>query len=114
MAKKSGSGSTKKTARKAGSKKRGAARRSAGSKKKAAKAEALLVTKDITIGEVVQRYPGAAPVMLDYGLHCIGCHINPFESVEQGAMGHGMDKKTFERMMADVNKAAASAAKKRR
>ena len=30
------------------------------------------VTKDMTIGEVVRKYPAAAEIMLSYGLHCVG------------------------------------------
>ena len=39
------------------------------------------VTKDMTIGEVVRKYPAAAEIMLSYGLHCVGCHVNPFETI---------------------------------
>src|SRR3989338_5926309 len=55
------------------------------------------------IGEAVAKYPEIAPVMQAYGLHCIGCHVNPYESIEQGAMGHGMPKETFDEMMQEVN-----------
>ena len=55
------------------------------------------------IGETVAKYPEIAPVMQAYGLHCIGCHVNPYESIEQGAMGHGMPKETFDEMMQEVN-----------
>ncbi|MBI4150441.1 iron-sulfur cluster insertion protein ErpA [Candidatus Woesearchaeota archaeon] len=65
-----------------------------------------LIKPSMTIGEVVAKYPDAAEVMLSYGLHCIGCHVNPFESIEQGAMGHGMSEEEFENLMKDVNAVA--------
>tara|TARA_Y100000310_G_C20170362_1_gene573376 strand:+ start:73 stop:291 length:219 start_codon:yes stop_codon:yes gene_type:complete len=49
------------------------------------------ITKETTIGELVERHPKAAEVLMEYGLHCIGCHVSPFESIEQGFKGHGVD-----------------------
>lgn len=63
------------------------------------------VTKDMTIGEVVAKYPESAEIMLGYGLHCVGCHINPYESIEAGAYGHGMSPETIEQMVAEINEA---------
>lgn len=64
-----------------------------------------MITKDMTIGEVVARYPETAEIMLGYGLHCIGCHVNPYESIEGGAMGHGMSPETIEGMVREMNEA---------
>ena len=72
-------------------------------------AEGQLITKDMTIGEVVARYPETAEIMLGYGLHCIGCHVNPYESIEAGAMGHGMQPATIEQLLKDMNEAVAGA-----
>ncbi|MCD6523201.1 MAG: DUF1858 domain-containing protein [Candidatus Diapherotrites archaeon] len=49
------------------------------------------VTKDSNLAEVVQRHPETIPVFMKYGLHCIGCAIASFETVEQGAIAHGID-----------------------
>lgn len=61
------------------------------------------VTKDMTIGEVVRKYPAAAEVMTNYGLHCVGCHVNQFESIGEGAMGHGMPEATVDEMIDKIN-----------
>ena len=63
-----------------------------------------LVTKDMTIGEVVNKYPETTSVMLSYGLHCVGCAVNPFETIENGCLGHGIDEKTIEKLVNDINK----------
>lgn len=55
------------------------------------------------IGEAVAKYPEIAPVLQAFGLHCIGCHVNPYESIEQGAMGHGMSKEVFNEMLKEAN-----------
>ena len=70
---------------------------------KSKKKEEVLIKKDMPIGEVVQKYPGTAEVMFRYGMHCIGCHVAAFETVEQGALAHGIDVDKF---MEDLNKAA--------
>lgn len=57
----------------------------------------------MTIGDVVEKFPETADVMLGYGLHCVGCAVNPYETIEQGAMGHGMSKETLDQMLADIN-----------
>lgn len=66
-----------------------------------------LITKDMTIGEVVAKYPETSEIMLGYGLHCIGCHVNPYESIEGGAYGHGMSPETVEQMVREMNERVA-------
>lgn len=61
------------------------------------------VKLDMTIGDVVEKFPDSAEVMLGYGLHCVGCAVNPYETIEQGAMGHGMSKETIDAMLSDIN-----------
>ena len=63
-----------------------------------------LISKDMIIEEVVRKYPKTVPVFMAHGLHCIGCHVANFETVEQGAMGHGITDVT--QLMADLNKVA--------
>jgi hybrid cluster-associated redox disulfide protein len=61
------------------------------------------INKDMTLGDVVQQYPETAEVFMQYGLHCIGCHVAAFETVEQGAMAHGIDD--INKLIDDLNKA---------
>jgi hybrid cluster-associated redox disulfide protein len=49
------------------------------------------VAKSMSIGEVVQKHPETIPVFMQHGLHCLGCAIASFESIEQGAQAHGID-----------------------
>lgn len=62
-----------------------------------------LITKDMGLGEVIQRFPQTMHVFGKYGIHCIGCSMSAFETVEQGAMAHGINVKKF---IEDLNKAA--------
>lgn len=56
----------------------------------------IKITKDMTLGEVVQSFPQTVEVMMKYGLHCIGCHVAAWETLEQGATAHGITGKKFE------------------
>src|SRR3989344_9065081 len=63
-----------------------------------------LVTKDMLIGEIISKHPEVAQVMLSYGLHCVGCSANPFDTIESGCMVHGMDSTTVDKLVNDINK----------
>ncbi len=58
------------------------------------------VTKEMSIIEIVQKYPEALPVFAKYGLGCIGCAAARFENLEAGAKVHGVDP---EQMVAEIN-----------
>ena len=49
------------------------------------------ITKDMTIGEILRTNPNVAPVLMEAGMHCLGCPSAQAESLEEAAMVHGMD-----------------------
>ena len=49
------------------------------------------ITSDMTIGELLRTKPQAAPVLLEAGMHCLGCPSAQGESLEEAAMVHGLD-----------------------
>lgn len=51
----------------------------------------MKVTKDMSIIEVVQKYPYAAEVFFYAGMGCLGCAAARFENIEQGCRAHGID-----------------------
>ena len=58
------------------------------------------ITKDMTFLEVMQLNPEVAKVLGSYNLGCIGCMGAASESLEQGAMAHGLD---VEDLLRDLN-----------
>lgn len=66
----------------------------------------LKITKDMTVGDMVSRYPRTVNVMLSNGLHCIGCAANPYETVENGALGHGMTQEQVDQLIEELNRVA--------
>ena len=64
-----------------------------------------VITKTMLIGEVVGKYPRLAGVLTEkYGMHCVGCPMAGMESLEEGAMAHGMSDKQIETMIKRLNK----------
>lgn len=61
-----------------------------------------VITKSMSIGEVVQKHPETIPVFMQHGLHCLGCAIASFESIEQGAQAHGIDADALVKGLNDV------------
>jgi hybrid cluster-associated redox disulfide protein len=60
------------------------------------------ITKDMSFSEVLQKHPETAVVFMSHGMHCIGCMMAQFETIEQGAVAHGIDVK---KLVEDLNKA---------
>ncbi len=57
------------------------------------------ITKDTLIGEALQLNPDIAPILLEMGMHCLGCPSAQGESLAEAAMVHGMD---VEELMAKI------------
>ncbi|MGN0133027.1 MAG: DUF1858 domain-containing protein [Lachnospiraceae bacterium] len=49
------------------------------------------ITKDMTIGEIIKINAGVIPVLMNAGMHCVGCPSAQGETLEEAAMVHGMD-----------------------
>lgn len=49
------------------------------------------ITREMTIGEILRANPDVAPVLLEAGMHCLGCPSAQGESLEEAAMVHGID-----------------------
>jgi hybrid cluster-associated redox disulfide protein len=62
----------------------------------------LYDNKNMSITEVVQKFPKTVEVFLKYGMHCLGCMAARFENVEQGALAHGIN---VDKLMQDLNNA---------
>lgn len=49
------------------------------------------ITKDMTIGEIIRIDQGVIPILMEAGMHSIGCPSAQGETLEEAAMVHGMD-----------------------
>ncbi|MDD4601569.1 hypothetical protein SDC9_06226 [bioreactor metagenome] len=64
----------------------------------------MQITKDMSIIEIVQKFPQTADIFLKHGMGCLGCAAARFENIEQGASAHGIDVTA---LINDLNKAVA-------
>ena len=49
------------------------------------------ITKEMTIKQVLDIDRTTAPIMMQYGMHCMGCPFSQMESLEMGCAAHGTD-----------------------
>ncbi|HEY8910358.1 MAG TPA: DUF1858 domain-containing protein [Desulfosporosinus sp.] len=61
-----------------------------------------MLTKEMTVGEVLRTYPQTVQVFLELGMHCLGCPSSTMESIEGAALTHG---KNADDLVAQLNKA---------
>lgn len=63
-----------------------------------------ILKKDALLGEVAIESPKAAELLAEFGLHCISCFANSFDTLEMGAKVHGMDDDEVDDMIEEINK----------
>ncbi len=60
----------------------------------------VMVTKDMIIADILKLDRGTAPILLNSGMHCLGCPSSSGESLEDACAIHGIDA---DRMIKDLN-----------
>ncbi|MBQ3787017.1 MAG: DUF1858 domain-containing protein [Lachnospiraceae bacterium] len=58
------------------------------------------ITKDTTIGDILNIKPEAAPALLEIGMHCLGCPSAQMETLGEAAAVHGVD---IDELLAKMN-----------
>lgn len=64
-----------------------------------------MITKDMTVGQVLRSYPQTVQTFLELGMHCLGCPSSTMESIEGAALTHG---KKPDELVEKLNKAIAA------
>ena len=59
------------------------------------------INKDIKIGELLQNYPEKAQILLDAGMHCLGCPASQAETLEEACEVHGIN---VDELVEELNK----------
>ena len=49
------------------------------------------ISKDMTIGELLEKAPEKAEILLEAGMHCLGCPASAGETIEEACAVHGID-----------------------
>lgn len=50
-----------------------------------------MINKDMSVGEVLDKYSNAQEILGGFGLHCFGCPMSRMETIEEAAAAHGVD-----------------------
>ncbi len=61
---------------------------------------AKTISKDIIIGDLLMIDRGIIPILMNAGMHCIGCPSSQGETLEEACMVHGMDVNS---LVTDIN-----------
>ena len=58
------------------------------------------ISKDMIISDIIQIDANLVPILLNAGMHCIGCPSAQGESLEEAALVHGLDP---DKLVDDLN-----------
>ena len=47
--------------------------------------------KDTKIGEILEKAPDKAEILLEIGMHCLGCPASQMETLDEACAVHGID-----------------------
>ena len=50
-----------------------------------------MFNKDTLIGEILEKAPEKADILLEMGMHCLSCPASQQESLEEACVVHGID-----------------------
>lgn len=64
------------------------------------------INKDMLIAELVAYFPQAVPILIEEGVHCVGCGMAGMETIEQGLKGHGKSDKEIGEIIEKMKKAS--------
>ena len=71
-----------------------------------------LINKDTIISEILTINPNKSALLtemlMDFGIHCVGCGASTFETLGQGVLGHGYTEDQLTKLVEDLNKAINS------
>lgn len=51
----------------------------------------MMITKQTTMGDMLKYDGGIAYILMQSGMHCVGCPSSIGESLEEACMVHGLD-----------------------
>jgi len=73
------------------------------------------ITKEMPIAEILDSFPDKAmlisEILLDFGIHCVGCGASSFETLEEGVLGHGYSEEELDKLVSDLNEAISKETK---
>lgn len=68
-----------------------------------AKKKPYILKKDTLISDILRDCPKAVEYLAEYGLLCISCPLNQFDTLETGTRIHHMSDKDSQKMIKEIN-----------
>ena len=53
-------------------------------------------SKDTKIGELIDQFPESAPILMEIGMHCLGCPASQMETLEEAAI-YGYKNRNYDK-----------------
>lgn len=60
----------------------------------------MQINKDMKIGEILEVAPEKAEILMEAGMHCLGCPASQAETLEEACEVHGID---VEELLSKIN-----------
>jgi hybrid cluster-associated redox disulfide protein len=68
------------------------------------KKKPYILKKETLISDILRDCPKAVEYLAEYGLLCISCPLNQFDTLESGTKVHHMSAKESQKMVDKINK----------
>ena len=63
----------------------------------------MKITKKTRMSKILEEKPKAAKLLVNAGMHCVGCPMVMQETLEEGCIAHGMNKKQIDELVEKLN-----------
>lgn len=70
-------------------------------KQRKTKSKKEKITKDMTFAKIINKYPNLVEIFFKHNMMCVGCPMAMQETIEQGALAHGIEPK---KLVKELNK----------
>jgi hydroxylamine reductase len=64
----------------------------------------MRITKKTKIGEILEKNPEKAALLMNAGMGCVGCPMAQMETIEEGCSAHGISEKDIDNLVEELNK----------
>lgn len=64
----------------------------------------MKISEKTSISEILKSNPKAIEILLNSGMHCVGCPMSMMETLENGCLAHGFTKKQIKEIVDKLNK----------
>lgn len=63
----------------------------------------MKITKEMLIGELMNKSPESGVLLFNAGMACAGCPLASQETIEQGCLAHGMSEEEINKLINAIN-----------